>query len=67
MYYILRPFALPFNAEQTDNSQEWFQGWAKTLVESSRRTPLVAGVFQNQPVSEVRLYIYMHIYLSIYI
>ncbi|CAN0506330.1 unnamed protein product, partial [Ectocarpus sp. 8 AP-2014] len=35
---------------QTDSSAEWFQAWSRKLVEASHRTPLVVGVFQNQPL-----------------
>ncbi|KAG5180335.1 indole-3-glycerol phosphate synthase-domain-containing protein [Tribonema minus] len=33
---------------------EWFTRWAETLTEGSRRTPLVVGVFQDQPLDHVR-------------
>ncbi|CBN76040.1 Bifunctional Indole-3-Glycerol Phosphate Synthase/Phosphoribosylanthranilate Isomerase (C-terminal) [Ectocarpus siliculosus] len=39
---------------QTDSSAEWFQAWSRKLVEASHRTPLVVGVFQNQPMEEIR-------------
>eukprot|EP00904_Undaria_pinnatifida_P012423 jgi/Undpi1/8310/HiC_scaffold_25.g10779.m1 len=39
---------------KTDSSKEWFEAWSRKLVEASHRTPLVVGVFQNQPMEEVR-------------
>ncbi|CAM9625132.1 unnamed protein product [Pylaiella littoralis] len=39
---------------QTDSSVHWFQAWSRKLVEASHRTPLVVGVFQNQPTEEIR-------------
>jgi len=34
--------------------EQWYSGWAKQIETKSKRTPLVTGVFQNQPVEEVR-------------
>ncbi|CAN0283378.1 unnamed protein product, partial [Hapterophycus canaliculatus] len=38
----------------TDSSAEWFQAWSRKLVQASHRTPLVVGLFQNQPAEEIR-------------
>eukprot|EP01084_Bolivina_argentea_P263760 446546_1 len=32
----------------------WFGGWAKALLNASKHTPLVIGVFQDQSIEEVR-------------
>eukprot|EP00752_Nemacystus_decipiens_P006212 g5604.t1 len=36
------------------SSAEWFQAWSRKLMEASHRTPLVVGVFQNQPTEEIQ-------------